>query len=68
VGEAETKLNGDEPVAEVTEAEDAILTWVVRDAGGVADDAEKLLRTALVGVLAVGVTAGLFKLMVVAAA
>lgn len=45
-----------------------MLTCVVRDAEGMADDAEKPLGTALPEVLAVEVTAGLFKLMVVGAA
>lgn len=39
------------------------MTWVVRDAVEMTDDAEKPLRTVLVGV-----TAGLFKLIVVSAA
>lgn len=60
-------MNGDEGVAE-TEDRDAALTWEFGDADGMEDDADKPLVVVLVGVLAVGVTAGLFKLIVVTGA
>jgi len=57
-------LNGDEGVAE-TEDRDAALTWGFGDADGMGDDADKPLVIVLVEVLAVGVTVGLFRLIVV---
>jgi hypothetical protein len=44
------------------------LTWAFEDADGMGDDADKPLVNVLVRVLAVGVTAGLFRLIVVTGA
>lgn len=61
-------MNGDEAVVEVTREEDVALIRAFGDAEARGDDIDKPPLRTLNVALAVGVTEGLFKLMVVAGA